>query len=181
MRFAINKSVALVFILGIIALNLTIFVAYQLFNVFSSQEDTPNKKIENEKTTEEKLSTTNVGAVGPEAPKIELLRVLPPDISKSEREKHEDFLRKNARETAIVFINRGCDSSPTVAKIVGVEIMKFINEDEVEHTVTISGRSSFTLKPEIPYLIELKKLEKNKLIPYTCDQKDNLSGYIYIP
>ncbi|GIW61948.1 MAG: hypothetical protein KatS3mg089_0800 [Patescibacteria group bacterium] len=180
MKLAIKKSVAIVFFLGIIALNLTLFVIYRIFSDFSSPENSIDQNNQNQKTSEQKANGQAI-EVGPAAPKIELLRVLPPDIPESERKKHEDFLRKNARETAIVFINRDCDSSPTVAKIVGVATMKFINEDKVEHTVTIAGKSTFTVKPGIPYLIKVNTLEKNKLIAYTCDKKDNLSGYIYIP
>jgi hypothetical protein len=180
MKFAIKKSVAIVFILGIIALNLTLFVMYRIFSDFSSQGNSIDQNNQKQKTSEKKANG-QVIEVGPAAPKIELLRVLPPDIPESERKKHEDFLRKNARETAIVFINRGCDTSPTVAKIVGVEIMKIINEDKVEHTITIADRQPIIVKPQIPYLIKVNTLEKNKLIPYSCDAKDNLSGYIYIP
>lgn len=180
MKLAIKKSFAIVIILGIIALNLTLFVTYQIFSGFSSQGSNTNQSNKNQKTSEKKPNEQFL-EVGPEAPKIELLRVLPPDIPESERKKHEDFLRKNARETAIVFINRGCDSSPKVAKIVGVEIMKIINEDKVEHTITIGGRQPIIVKPQIPYKIKVNTLEKNKLIPYSCDAEDNLSGYIYIP
>ncbi len=180
MKFAIKKSVAIVFFLGIIALNLTLFVMYQIFSDFSSPGNNSDHNNKNQKTSEKKANGQAI-EVGPDAPKIELLRILPPDITESERKKHEDFLKKNARETAIVFINRDCDSSPTVAKIVGVEIMKIINEDEVEHTITIADRQPIIVKPQIAYRIKVNTLEKNKLIPYTCDAKDNLSGYIYIP
>lgn len=163
--------------LGLIAFNVTMFVAYQLLSG-TLQNDL---KREYQGDNKEGGGSSTIQEVGPEAPKSELLRKLPSDISKSEKEKHEAFLRENARDTAIVFINQNCNSSPTVAKIVDVTIMKIINEDKIEHTLMIANKQPIVVKPNTPYLIKVDTLEKGKLLPYACDSKDNLSGYIYVP
>jgi beta-lactamase regulating signal transducer with metallopeptidase domain len=54
MKFAIKKSVAIVFILGIIALNLTLFVMYRIFSDFSSQGNSIDQNNQKQKTSEKK-------------------------------------------------------------------------------------------------------------------------------
>ncbi len=112
--------------------------------------------------------------------KEELLKKLPTDTTLDERQKQEKLLKDNAQETAIIFIEKDCQTVPTVAKIVGVDQVKIINEDNTEHTISFDQQETYIIKPDIATIIPLAKFKKGELIPYTCDGKE-MSGYVYVP
>jgi len=173
--FVPRKVLVFVLLLGFVAINLTIYVGYK---VFKSATDTQNGI---QKTKISNQAKTLGSEIGPEAPKIDLLRTLPIDASSDEKNKHEQFLKENARDTAIVFIGADCSSSPTVARIVGVNEMKFINEDSQDHTISIDKKKIITIKPNEPYVIMTSTFTKGVFHSYRCDASEEVAGYVYIP
>lgn len=116
----------------------------------------------------------------PRVQKEELLKKLPSDTTLEDRQKQETLLKDNAQETAIIFIEKDCETVPTVAKIVGVNQVKIINEDTTEHVVSFSQQETYTIKPDIATIIPLAKFKKGELTSYTCDGKE-MNGYVYVP
>lgn len=159
-------------VLTFIAVNLTMYVGY----VYFQKQNLMNKNPQDISGKSKNVSKN----IGQEAPKGELLRDIPSDSTDKSKDEHQEFLKENLRDTAIVFIGRDCNSSPTVANIIGVETMKFINESDVPHTVKIKNDKEFTLKPNIPLSIKVTEFQKERFYSYSCDTKE-LAGYFYIP
>lgn len=170
---------------------LVVFIFLLLLNsllfAYLLSKNKPNKNIE------ERTSALNVDqkqsrvASPPKAdgqrPRIqkeELLKKLPSDTTLEDRQKQETLLKDNAQETAIIFIDKDCETVPTVAKIVGVDQVKIINEDTTEHVISFGQQETYTLKPDITTIIPLSKFKKGELTTYTCDGKE-MNGYVYVP
>jgi hypothetical protein len=152
-----------------------------------------SKNKPNKNTPEERTSALNVDqkqaivtyppkASGqrPRVQKEELLKKLLSDTTPEEKQQQEILLKDNAQETAIIFIEKDCETVPTVAKIVGVDQVKIINEDTTEHVISFGQQETYTIKPDITTTIPLSKFKKGELNTYTCDGKE-MSGYVYVP
>lgn len=170
----IKKSVLVVIgVIAFIALSLTLYTGYRLW--------TQNNKTTPKTAALPSPAATKIKEAGPEAPKVELLKQVPPTATENEKKNQEDLLMTNKRDTAIVFIGANCKTSPTVANLVGITKMKFNNEDEVKHTITIDAKHSYGIEPDTFLPVELTTFQKNKFYSYTCDNTPDTAGYIYIP
>lgn len=116
----------------------------------------------------------------PRVQKEELFKQLPSDTTPEERKRQEILLKDNAQETAIIFIEQNCEIVPSIAKIVGVDQVKIINEDKIEHIISFNQQETYTVKPDVVTTIPLSQFKKGEITPYTCDGKE-MSGYVYVP
>lgn len=172
----VKKSILL--ILGVIALITLVLTMYTGQRIWSQRTSTPTPTPTTSPTPA--VSVPKIKKVGPEAPKNELLKQVPTTTTK-EQQSNRELLMTNKRDTAIVFINAQCATSPTVANLVDVSKLKISNEDTLKHTLIIDTQHTYTVEPKTILAVDLATFTKDTFYPYTCDEGKDISGYIYIP